>query len=74
MPADMTRGNMREGNLSKMYWVRAMATANYTLNRITNVKFKKFLFELFFGHKTDFRSLRVIWMHSVIAETKTPTK
>ena len=55
----MTRCNLIEGKLSKLYWVRAMATANYTLNRITNEKTEKSPFEQFFGNKTDLRELRV---------------
>ena len=57
--AEMTRCNLIEGKLSKMYWVRAMATANYTLNCITNEKTKKSPFELFFGKKPDLTKLRV---------------
>ena len=41
-----------------MYWVRAMATAIYTLNRITNEN-RKSAFELFFGQKLDLRKLRI---------------
>ena len=55
----MSRCNLIEGKLSKMYWVRAMATANYTLNRITNEKTKKSPFELCFGKKPDLTKLRV---------------
>ena len=48
--AEITRGKLIEGKLSKMYWVCAMATANYTLNRITNEN-RKYPFELFFWSK-----------------------
>ena len=55
----MIRCNLIDGKLSKMYWVRAMATANYTSNRITNEKTEKSPFELFFGKKPDLRNFRV---------------
>ena len=41
-----------------MYRVRAMATANYTSNRITNEN-RKSPFELFFGQKPDSGKLRI---------------
>ena len=31
---ELTKTILLEGKISKLYWVRAMATANFTLNRI----------------------------------------
>ena len=42
---------------SKMYWVRAMATASYFFNRITTEKSRKSPLELFFGKEPDLRKL-----------------
>ena len=56
----MTRCLQPEGNLGKQFWVRAMATAGYLLNRCpTSSNDKRSPYEVYFGKKPKWGHLRV---------------